>query len=165
MPDFARPRFNATVVVPGFELVGQIEPIGPWLDFLNARDKHTLPMSNTRVLPLGLAPSSTAERPQVFAQRAEVQAIYLPERAASDTIYMLKNVQIAICHCGPLVCRGELHMGVDATLATFMDDLPGNFFPITNVELYSNVAMPAPLPRRAELMLLNRAQVQLYFPA
>ncbi len=165
MPEYARPRFAATVMVPGFELSGQIEPIGPWLDFLNARDKYTLPMYHTRVLPIGAAPGSTSERAQVFVQRFEVQLIYLPDRAAHETIYMLKNAQAAICHTGPLICRGELHMGTDATLATYFDDLPGHFFPMTNVEIFSTVTLPAPLPRKADLILLNRSQVQLYYPA
>ena len=91
----------------GFELVGQIEPIGPWTDFLNAPDKHTLPMCNTRVLPISAAPGSTSERAQVFVLRSQVQLIHLPERAAHETIYMLKHAQIAICHVGPLICRGE----------------------------------------------------------
>ncbi len=165
MPDYTRPRFAATVIVPGFELVGQIEPVGPWTDFLNAHDKYTLPMVNTRVLPIGTAPGSTSERAQVFALRSQVQLIHLPERAAHETIYMLKNAQIAICHVGPLICRGELHMGVDATLATFLDDQTGNFFPMTNVELFSTTALPVALPRKADLVLLNRTQIQLYYPA
>ena len=70
---------------------------------------------------------------------------------------MLRNVQTAIAHIGPVICRGEWHMGTDATLATFIDDLPGNFFPITNADLHAKVALPAPLPHKAEMMLVNRS--------
>jgi hypothetical protein len=163
MPEIKLSRFSATVVLPGFEIVGQIEPIGPWIDFLNSKDKHVLPVHAARVLPFGGA-ATTPERPQVYVRRADVLLVHLPDRASHATVHMLKNVQSAIAHAGPLVIRGEVHLGVDASLATFLDDLPGNFFPITNAELFSTLALPVPLPRKAELIFLNRAQLQLYYP-
>jgi hypothetical protein len=163
MSEINRPRFNATVVLPGFEVVGQIEPIGPWIDFLNSKDKHVLPVYTARVLPFGGA-ATAPERPQVYVSRTEVLLLHLPDRAAHSTVYMLKNVQSAIAHAGPLVIRGEIHLGVDASLATFVDDLPGNFFPVTNAELFSTQALPVPLPRKADLIFLNRSQLQLYYP-
>jgi hypothetical protein len=163
MSEIRRPRYNATVVVPGFEIVGQIEPIGPWIDFLNSKDKHILPMYAARVLPIGGA-ATTPERSQVYVSRADILLLHLPDRASHSTVHMLKNVQAAIVHAGPLVIRGEIHLGVDATLATYLDDLPGSFFPMTNAELFSTHALPVPLPRQADLIFLNRAQLQLYYP-
>ena len=64
-----------------------------------------------------------------------------------------------------MICRAEWHMGVDATLLTFMDDLPGNFFPVTNADLHAKVALPAPLPHKAELLLVNRLHVPIYHAA
>jgi hypothetical protein len=162
MPEINRPRFNANVVLPGFEVIGQIEPIGPWIDFLNSKDKHVLPMYTARVLPFGGA-ATTPERPQVYVGRQEVLLLHLPDRASHSTVYMLKNVQSAIVHAGPLVIRGEIHLGVDASLATFLDDLPGSFFPVTNAEIFSTQTLPVPLPRKADLIFLNRAQMQLYY--
>ena len=56
-------------------------------------------------------------------------------------------------------------MGMDATLATFTDDLPGNFFPVTNADLHAKVTMPVSLPHKAELILVNRQHVLVYHPA
>ena len=164
MPDINRPRFNATVVLPGFEVIGQIEPIGPWVDFLNSKDKHVLPVYAARVLSAGGA-ATTPERPQVYVGRDEVLLLHLPDRASHSTVHMLKNMQAAILHAGPLIIRGEIHLGVDATLSTYLDDLPGNFFPVTNAELFSTQALPTPLPRKADLIFLNRARLPLYYPA
>lgn len=164
MPDLTRPRFNATVVTTRFEIVGQIEPIGPWLDFLNSRDKHVMPVYNARLLPIGTA-APAPERPVVYVNLAEIYLIHLPDPASHETVHMLKKVQTAICHIGPVICRGECHMGIEATLATYIDDLTGNFFPITNVDLHATVALPAPLPARADLILVNRLHVAVYHPA
>jgi len=164
MPDFVRPSYAATVITSDFEIIGQIEPIGPWLDYLNARDKYTLPVKNARLLPIGAAAGNAPEKPQVFVNRADICFIYLPDRTAHQAVHMLRNVQAAIAHIGPVICRAEFHMGMDANLLTFMDDLPGNFFPITNADLHAKVALPVPLPGKAELLLVNRLHVPVYHP-
>jgi hypothetical protein len=135
MADLSRPRCRATVVTTAFQITGQIEPIGPWLDFLNAKDKFTLPVHNAHVLAIGASAGPAPEKPQIFVNRHEVCFIYLPDPNSHQTVHMLRNIQTAIAHIGPVICRGEWHMGMDATLATVIDDLPGNFFPVTNADL------------------------------
>jgi hypothetical protein len=165
MPDMLRSRFNATVILPTFEISGQMEPIGPWLDFLNNRDKTIITLYSAHVMPIGASTAPSPEQPHVHVNRAELCVIYLPDRVAHESVYMLKNVQTAIVHIGPIVCRGEFHFGADKTVATYVDELSGNFFPITNVELFSTIALPMPLPRKADLILANRAQLRLFYEA
>lgn len=55
MAEIMRPRFNVVVVLPTFEMTGAIEPIGPWLDFMNSRDKHVITVYAARVAPIGAA--------------------------------------------------------------------------------------------------------------
>ena len=164
MPDLTRPRYNATVVTTRFEIAGQIEPIGPWLDFLNSRDKHGLPVYNAHLMPIGAVAPAT-ERPVVYVNLADICLIHLPDRASHETVHMFKNVQTAISHIGPVICRGECHTVVEVALATYIDNLPGNFFPITNVDIHATVALPTPLPARADLILVNRLHVAVYHPA
>lgn len=163
MAEIMRPRFNVVVVLPTLEITGGIEPIGPWLDFMNSRDKHVITVHTARVTPIGAAGPAGPEQPQVLVNRDEICLIYLPDRAAHESVHMLKNVHMAIAHVGPIVCRGEFHMGVDKTLATYIDELTGSYFPITNVDLHSLAPLPVPLPRKADLILVNRAQMQLYY--
>jgi hypothetical protein len=165
MADLSRPRYGATVVTTAFQITGQIEPIGPWLDFLNAKDKFTLPVHNAHVLAIGASAGPAPEKPQIFVNRHEVCFIYLPDPNSHQTVHMLRNIQTAIAHIGPVICRGEWHMGMDATLATVIDDLPGNFFPVTNADLHAKVTLPTPLPHKAELILVNRSHVSVYHPA
>ena len=163
MAEIMRPRFNVVIVLPTFEITGAIEPIGPWLDFMNSRDKHVITVYAARVMPIGAAAPAGPEQPQMLVNRDEICLIYLPDRAAHESVHMLKNVHMAIAHVGPIVCRGEFHMGVDKTLATYIDELTGSYFPITNLDLHSIATLPAPLPRKADLILVNRAQMQLYY--
>lgn len=165
MADFTRPRYEAMVITTAFQITGHIEPIGPWLDYLNAKDKITLLVHNAHIHAIGTSVGSAPEKPQVYVNRHEICFVYLPDRNSHQSVHMLKNVQAAIAHIGPVICRGEWHMGMDATLATFVDDLPGNFFPVTNADLHAKVAMPAPLPHKAEMLLVNRLHVPVYHPA
>lgn len=162
MADFSRPRYEATVITTAFQITGQIEPIGPWLDFLNARDKIALSVFNAQALMIGTSVGPAPEKPQVHVNRHDVCILYLPDRDSHQTVHMLRNVRIAIAHIGPVICRGEWHMGPDATLATFIDDLPGNFFAVTNADLHAKMVLPAPLPHKAELILVNRLHVTAY---
>ena len=164
MEDFSRPRYDATVITTAFQITGQIEPIGPWLDFLNARDKVILPVYHAHLLAIGTSVGPAPEKPQVYVNHHDICFIHLPDRNSHQTVHMLRNVQTAIAHIGPVICRGECHMGADATLATFVDYLPGNFFPITNADLHAKVALPVPLPHKAELILVNRLHVSVYHP-
>src|SRR5512136_53542 len=165
MADFSRPRYEATVITTAFQITGQIEPIGPWLDFLNARDKIAVPIHNAHMLPIGASVGAAPEKPQVYANRRDVCFIYLPDRNSHQTVHMLRTAQIVIAHVGPVICRGEWHMGRDATLATFIDDLPGDFFAVTNADLHAKVTLPAPLPQKAEVLIVNRLHVPVYHAA
>ena len=163
MPDMTRPRFNVQVVTPAFVIAGQMEPVGTWLDFLNSRDKYEIVVQAARVFPIGSAAASVPEHAQVCLTRSNVCLIVLLDSAVQQSVHMLKRTVMAISHIGPIVCRGEYHMGVDAQLSTYFDDLVGNFFPLTDVDLFPAVAMPTSLPRKAELVIANRAQVQVSY--
>jgi hypothetical protein len=165
MTDFLRQRYEATVITPEFQVIGQIEPIGPWLDFLNSRDKISLPVYNAHMLLIGTSVGPASKKSQVYVNLRDVCFIYLPDRDSHQTVHMLKNARLAIAHIGPVICRGEWHMGMDATLATFVDDLPGDFFAVTSADLHAKVTLPEPLPHKAEMLLVNRRHLAVFHPA
>ena len=159
---FERPIFGAQILTVAMQIAGRAEPIGPWLDFLNSRDKVTMAVRDARLVPLitGAAP---VERPQVFANRNLISLIVLTDPGVRDSVNMMKNVVTAILHIGPVICRGEIHIGVDTPLGVYFDDLTGNFFPMTNVSLHTLSPLPIPLPKQADLAMINRTMVQAYY--
>ncbi len=165
MADFLRPRYEATVVTTTFQITGQIEPIGPWLDFLNTKGKSVLPVHDAHVLMMGTSVGPVSKKPQVNVNLRDVCFIYLPDRNSHQTVHMLRNVRVAIAHIGPVICRGEWHMGMDATLVTFVDELPGDFFAVTNADMHARVTVPEPLPHKAEMLLVNRQHMAIFYSA
>jgi hypothetical protein len=162
MPD--RPRFDAHILTPTLQVTGQAEPVGPWLDFLNNRDKHTFTVHHARVMSIGVA-AAPVDRPQLFMIRDQVSMIALLGSSARDGITMVRNSVMAIIHIGPIVCRGEIHLGVDTPLAIYFDDLAGNYFPVTNADLHALSPLPVLLPAKVDIALINRSMVQAYYPA
>ncbi len=164
MAQLMRAQFNATIITRTLEIVGQMEAIGPWLDFINERDRHLITMHTARAFPMG-STTAAPEHAQLYVNRSEICLIYLPDRAAHESVFMLKNTQAMICHLGPIVCRGELHLGADKTIATQIDELAHDFFPLTNADLHSTLPLAVPLPPKADLILANRAQMQFCYAA
>ena len=121
-----------------------------------------MPVYNAHVLTIGTSVGPAPEKPLVYVNCRDVCFIYLPDRNSHQTVHMLRNAQVAIAHIGPVICRGEWHMGPEATLATFIDDLPGDFFAVTNADLHAKVTLPEPLPHKAEMMLVNRQHLAVY---
>lgn len=161
MPD--RPRFDAQILTPALQVTGQAEPVGPWLDFLNNREKLNFTVFNARFMLIGLA-GVPVDRPQLFMNRNQVSLIALLGTGVRDNITMVRNSVMSIIHVGPVVCRGEIHLGVDTPLGVYFDDLTGDFFPVTAANLHSLVPLPVPLPAKTEIVLINRAMVQAYYP-
>lgn len=166
MAEIARARYSVEIVTTAFHVTGDVEPIGPWQIFLNSPDRCALTVCHAHVAPLTQSVHlSSRERPQVYLSLNQICFIILPDVVARESITLMKHVETAICHVGPIVCRSNVHMGAEARLQTFLDDLSGHFFPVTHAELYPLTMLDAPLTRKAELMLINRRQVQLYYAA
>src|SRR5512147_686928 len=104
--DYTRPRFEVMLITTAFQITGQIEPVGTWLDFLNARDKFTVTVHNAHILAIGTSVGPAPEKPQAYVNRNDICFIYLPDRNSHQSVYMLKNLQTAIAHLGPVICRG-----------------------------------------------------------
>ena len=159
-----RPRLNTLVITPSLQITGQMEPAGSWIDFLNSRDKHTFSLYSARLMSIGGA-SSVVEREQVTVNRHLIYLLAFPEMGVRETIPLMRNAVTAIFHAGSILCRGDIHMGMDTSLAVFLDEFNGEFIPVTDASLHSTIAMPAALPKQLDVALLNRSQIQVYFPA
>ena len=160
----ARQRYQVQIVTPAYEVVGQLETIGSTLDYLNNRETEFITIHDARVSALTQGAPAVPDQAQIHLNRSQICFVILLDQAARAGVNLLKQTQVAISQVSSIVCRGEYHMGSEWHLATYFEDQHSQFFPITNVELYSPVSMPVALPRKAEMILANRAFVQLYYP-
>ena len=163
MSEMKRPRYKVEIVTTAFQITGEVEPVGPWIVYLNNPDRHVVPVHNARAVPIGVANTAAIDRSLLLVNRADICLIVLLEAAARESVSMMRHVEVTISHVGPLICRSEFHMGAEVSLLTFFDDLSGHFFPATNAEVYPLVTWPRPLPRKIDMVMLNRQQVKLFY--
>ena len=165
MDTIRRRSYQVDVLSPHLRISGRIEPIGPWIDYLNSPDRHTLLVTAAHVCPLGDANGHGFDQERVIINKHDVCLIVVLDEDARDGIQLMRNSQRAISHVGPYVCRSDFHMGAESNLTTFLDELHGDFFAATDADLYSSMTLPSPLPRHASLIIMNRAQMRLHHPA
>jgi hypothetical protein len=99
-----RPTYNAQILTVAMQISGRAEPVGPWLDFLNNRDKIGLSVRDAHLASLvtGAAP---VDRPQVFMNHNLISLLVVTDPGVRDSIPMVKNIVMVILHIGPVICR------------------------------------------------------------
>ena len=164
MQQITRPRHNVEVLTPELRVTGQVEPVGPWFDFVNNPDRYTVTVLDAHRCPLGKTSGRESDHAQAILNKQHICLIILLDAEARETVHALKNTNRAISHVGPFICRGDLHMGAESQLVTFFDDMVSDYFVASNVDLHSTSATPSPLPSHVDMLLVNRAQVHTTYP-
>lgn len=164
MDEIRRLSYQVDILSPDLRISGRVEPIGPWIDFLNNPDRHTLLVSDAHVCPLGNG-NHAFDQAQVVVNKHNICIIVVLDENAHEAFQLLRNTKRAISHIGPYICRSDFHMGVEASLVTFIDEMHGDFFAATDADLYCTMTTPSPLPSHAPLMIMNRKQMRLHHAA
>ncbi len=161
LPQAQLPRYPVQVVTTAFHIQGIMEPIGPVLDYLNDASRQHVPFHDATVSPLTPGPMGQVVRPQILFSKSDIVALYLDDAGGRSAVSLLRRVERGIVYLPSLVCRCELHMGVDTRWQDMLSLMPGDFFGITAVSAFPLIALPGPFPQQAELLILNRKHVRM----
>lgn len=127
------------------------------LAFLNIHEAHLVAWSFTG-LPSTYAPKILVNREKVqllsFPQPETVALRRKPPRSAKIMLYF-----------SLFVVLGEVPLFSEAQASNFFDFWKGMFIPVSNAALYFLGGEAAHLPDQAELVYVNRLQIQGYTPA
>lgn len=164
MQQITRPRHNVDILTPEFRVTGQVEPIGPWFDFMNNPDRYTLTVHNAHLCPLGKADGRESDHTQAILNKQHICMVILLDAEARETVHALSHTNRAISHVGPFICRSDFHMGAETQLVTFFDDMVSDYFVVSNADLHSTITAPTPLPSHVDMLLVNRAQAYTTYP-
>jgi len=145
---------------------GEMEPLGPVLDFLNAPTRSTFPLYSVRVMPINLeGPFKGVSRPEITVDRNELGILYFFDPAFRSKVQMLRNADSVIAYTPHAILRGRFHRGAETRLRDLFDGMQGIFLPMTEVSLYPTTDLPSPLPAQTDLVILNREFVRFYHAA
>ena len=159
-------RHQVQIVGRDLQYEGEMEPLGPVLDFLNAPTRSTVPLFSVRVTPISLdGPFKGVSRPEITVDRNELGILYFFDPEYRSKVQMLRNADSVIAYTPHAILRGRFHRGAETRLRDLFDAMPGDFLPMTEVSVFPTTDLPRALPAQADLVILNRHFVRFYHAA
>ncbi len=155
-------RYDVQVLGRHFHIVGQMEPIGQLMDFLNRGQRQTFSLYDAKLAPLKPAgPLNAISRPHVILNADELGLIYFLDAEYRQRVSLLKQFDEVIAYTPHAVLRGRFHRGAETRLSDLLD-MAGVFLAMSNVSIFALRPLPGPFPQQADLLIVNQAHVQFY---
>ena len=159
-------RHRVLLVGRDLEYEGELEPIGPVMDFLNSSMRSTFPLYSARVMPIGSDERfKGVTRPEIIVGKSEFGILCFDDPEFSAKVQMLRFADSVIAYTPHAIIKGQFHRGAETHLRDLFDGMQGEFLPVTDVSLFPTTELPAALPTHSELIILNRQFVRFYHQA
>jgi hypothetical protein len=156
-------RYDVQVLGRRFQCAGQMEPVGPLLDYLNKGNRSTFPMFDVKLMPIESAgPLTAISRPEIILSAQELGVIYFLDSEYRRQVQMLRQFDRIIAYTPHAVLRGNFHRGAETRLRDLLDMLSGAFLAMTEVSIFPTTSLPGAFPQQADLLVVNRLHVQFY---
>lgn len=156
-------RYDVQILGRMFQFVGQMEPIGRLIDFLGDPERTTYPLFDVKISPITPGgPLSGITRPEAVVSTQEMGLIYFLDAEYRQKVDVLQTSDRIIAYTPHAILRGSLHRGAETRLRDLFDILTSVFTPMTNVSIFPLTELPAPFPREADLLIINRLYVSAY---
>jgi len=159
-------RHEVQILTRHFQFSGQLESVGPIINFVNDSARDSLPLYDAHLTPL--TPGSLLKglsRPYVVVRRSQIVFLYFPSAETRASIQMLARTELLVAYTPVAVCRGKFHMAAEAKVGDFVESTLGELLAVTEARIFPLVELPTLFPTDAELLLVGRSQLLSYHPA
>jgi hypothetical protein len=159
-------RHGVQILTADFQLSGQLETAGAMLMFLNDPDRNSFSLCDVHLTSFDPAsPLKELSRPHIVIRKPQIVLLHFTEDESRSLVRLLRRRELMVAYTPVAVCKGYLHMADDANVSNLLDVAQGDLVPVTDVQVFPLIELPAPFPAEAELMLVGRSQLRLYHPA
>lgn len=159
-------RHDVQILTVHFQFSGQLETIGPVLNFINDPSRDSLSLYDARLVPLtSSSPLKGLSRPHIVIRKPQIVLLYFTSAETRASIRRLARRELLVAYTPVAVCRGYCHMAAEASVRDFLDVASSDLLPITQVHVFPLIELPAPFPAEADLLLAGRTHLQFYHPA
>ncbi len=156
-------RHDVQILTLDFQFSGQLETIGPVLNFINSPGRDSLSLHDAHLAPLTPgSPLKGISHSHVVVRKPQIVLLCLISPESRASIRTLARRELLVAYTPVAVCRGYFHMSAEAKVRDFLEVTPGDLLPITEAQIFPLVELSAPFTTRAELILAGRAHLQLY---
>ena len=153
------------IITDSFWAKGEFESLGDPHLYLNQEDLTMLPLKKPQIIPWSFTGLPPARPQQMLAHRDEIQLLRFLQAESNDKYKRPPRTQKLFLYFPLFVVQGQTPLLSEADLKNFLDFWKGTFLPITDASIHYLTQGPMPLTNQAELLYINRQQIQGYFPA
>jgi hypothetical protein len=162
---FTLQRYDVQVVGRMFQFVGQMEPIGRTMDYFNDETRSTFLLYDAKISPVTPgSPLAGIARSEIAVGDSELGLVYFLDPEYRQKVDVMKTSDRVIAYTPHAVLRGNFHRAAETRLMGLFDMMQGSFLAMTDVSVFPLTALPAPFPRQADLLIVNRFFINLYHP-
>lgn len=156
-------HYDVQILGRTFQFVGQMQPIGRLLDFLGDSERMTYPLFDVKISPITPGgPLSGISRPEIVIGTSEMGLIYFLDQEYRQKVDVLKTADRVIVYTPHAILRGNMHRGGEGKLRDLFDMTSGKYLAMTDVSIFPLTELPAPFPREADMLIINRFYVSVY---
>ncbi len=128
---------RATLLIPGYQLQGDLEVMGMIQTFLNDETKGTFTIKNVTVH--GLEPHNPAASMQIkelYVRKDQVLALVFAEAISREEMGLMPRTETLATYTSHYVVQGDFHMGADALVGDFISSGRALFIGATHVTIF-----------------------------
>lgn len=155
--------YPVEILTSNYQISGEIQPRGNPAFFINDEQIDTFMIYGASITPLIRGtPVGEMSVPTLSIPRTQIQALILGNYTTQEA-QLLPNQIGLTCFTDAFVLRGIFHGGAEATASTLLHDMPGPFFPATNVEIFAIRPLAVEFGGIAELLFVQRDAVEVFY--
>ncbi|MBN1563381.1 MAG: hypothetical protein JXA10_06060 [Anaerolineae bacterium] len=154
---------HATLLIPGYQLVGDLEVLGMVQTFLNDETKGTFTIKNVTVY--GLEPHNPAASMQIrelYVRKDQTLALAFDAEIPRDETGLMPRTEHIAAYTSHYVVQGHYHMGADALVGDFISSTRSQFVGATNVVFFPLFHARAAVIQSASLVYVYAKAVRMH---
>jgi hypothetical protein len=157
---------RATVLIPGYQLQGDLQVLGVIQTFLNSETKGVFTIKDVAVH--GLEPHNPAASMQIeelYVRRDQVLSLVFTDAIQPDETGLMPRTEHLVAYTSHYAIQGDFHMGADAVVGDFISSSRAPFVGATNATIFPLFQPRAAIIQNAPLVYIYARAVRMHHEA
>ena len=155
--------YPVEILTGNYQISGEMQPRGNPAFFVNDEATTTFTINNATLTPL-LRGTAVGEisLPALYLPKEQIQVLIFGDYAPQEAQLLANKIGLT-CFTDTYVIRGIFHGGAESTAGGILYDMPGPFFPATDVEIFAIRPLALEFGGAAELVFVQRNAVEVFY--
>jgi hypothetical protein len=157
---------HVTVLIPGYQLQGDLQVLGMIQTYLNDETKDVFTIKDVAVH--GLEPHNPAASMQIaelYVRKDQVLALVFADEIPSDETGLMPRTEQLVVYTSHYAVQGHFHMGADAVVGDFISSSRAPFVGATGATIFPLFQPRAAIIQNAPLVYLYASAIRMHHEA